>query len=139
MANSEIEDLLQATNSASGLARNTWVTYVLFGAYLFVTVGATTPEQLLREAPVDLPLTGVKLPLRAFFQVVPWLFVLMHLYTLVQLYLLSRTLHLLNAAINKSGMTDRDRERLKIRIDGFTVTQLISGGIRAWLPLQFAR
>src|SRR5215472_13336497 len=82
MANTSIEELLQAANSASGLARNTWITYILFGAYLFVAVGATTPEQLLLEAPINLPLTGVTLPLRVFFQLVPWLFVLMHLYTL---------------------------------------------------------
>jgi uncharacterized protein YjbI with pentapeptide repeats len=139
MANSSIEELLQAANSASGLARNTWITYILFGAYLFVAVGATTPEQLLLEAPISLPLMGVKLPLRVFFQLVPWLFVLMHVYTLVQLYLLSRTLHLLNAALDGSGMIASDRERLRARIDGFAVTQLILGGIRAWLPRQFAR
>jgi uncharacterized protein YjbI with pentapeptide repeats len=139
MANSSIEDLLQAANSASVVARNTWITYILFGAYLFVAVSATTPEQLLLEAPITLPLTGVKLPLRVFFQLVPWIFVLMHLYTLVQLYLLSRTLHLLNTALNGSGMIASDRERLRSRIDGFPVAQLISGGIQAWLPRQFAR
>jgi hypothetical protein len=139
MADSNIQDLLQAANSASGSVRNTWVTYILFGAYLFVAVGATTPEQLLLEDPINLPLTGVKLPLRAFFQVVPWLFVLMHLYTLMQLYLLSGTLHLLNAAIDELGRDDSDRRQLRARIDGFMVTQLIAGGIQAWLPRQFAR
>ena len=59
MANSSIEELLQAADSASRLAQNTWITYILFGAYLSVAVGATTPEQLLLEAPITLPLMGV--------------------------------------------------------------------------------
>jgi len=59
MANSSIEELLQAADSASRLAQNTWITYILFGAYLSVAVGATTPEQLLLEVPITLPLMGV--------------------------------------------------------------------------------
>jgi hypothetical protein len=90
------------------LARNTWITYVLFGAYLFVAVGATTPEQLLWEAPVNLPLTGVKLSLRVFFQIVPRLFALMHLYTLVQLSLLSRNP---TPSERGSGWVGHDRQR----------------------------
>ena len=139
MATTTIEDLLKAVNDASGAARTTWMTFILFGAYLAVAVGATTQAQFLLEAPIQLPLLGVRLPLRAFYQVVPGLFVLMHLYMLVQLYLLSRTLHLLNAEIEAPAIPLEERERVRARIDSFLVSQLISGKTREWLARLFMR
>jgi len=138
MEETTVDDLVKAGNEASGQARNTWISFILFGAYLAVAVGATTHRQLLLEAPIDLPLLSVKLPLVAFYRLVPILFVLVHFYVLVQLYLLSRTLHLLNdavAAIPLSG----ERERIRVRLDSFIMMQLISGLSRDWLPRLFVR
>lgn len=139
MANGSIEDLLKAENESSGNARATWMVFILLGAYLAVTVGATTYEQLLLGATIELPLLGVRLPLKAFYQVVPGLFVLMHFYTMVQLYLLSRTLHLLNAEIENSGILRSERGQLRTRVDSFIISQLISGQTQDWLPRHFVR
>jgi len=136
---SEVEDLLKAANDASAQVRALWLAYIALGAYLLVTVGGTTHKQLLLDQPTELPLLGVHLPLKAFFQIVPVLFVLVHAYVLVQLYLLSRTLHFLKASIEDNIKIRSDRERLRTRIDSFVVTQLILVTSRSWLTQSFLR
>jgi len=139
MVQSEVEDLLKAANDASAQVRALWLAYIALGAYLLVTVGGTTHKQLLLDQPMELPLLGVHLPLKAFFQIVPVLFVLVHAYVLVQLYLLSRTLHFLKASIEDNIKIRSDRERLRTRIDSFVVTQLILVTSRSWLTQIFLR
>src|ERR1700755_2485961 len=92
-----IPDLLKAVNDASGRAFALWITFLTVGAYLAIAIGTTTHVQLLLEAPVKLPLLGVDLPLFAFYEFAPPLFLALHLYVLMQLYLLSRSLRLFDA------------------------------------------
>lgn len=134
-----VERLLAASNEASGQARTSWITFILLGTYLAVTVGATTDKQILLETPARLPLLGVDLPLAGFYAVAPWLFVLFHLYLLVQLYLLSRTLHLFDDELTRAPMIEGDRVRMRARLNKFVFTQLIAGANREWLPRQFLR
>jgi hypothetical protein len=135
----EVDDLLKAANDVSAQARTTWFTYILFGAYLAVAVGSTTHKELLLGTPIELPLLNVRLPLVAFYRLVPGIFVLVHVYTLVQLYLLSRLLHLLNDKIIQSTPSRIVREELRAQTDSFMLTQLISGGRRGWLANLFVK
>ena len=139
MAATTIDDLLKASNDASAQARTTWFTFMLFGAYLGVTIGSTTHKQLLLDAPIELPLLSVKLPIQGFYRLVPLLLVLVHYYALVQLYLLSRTLHLLDDAIEREVHLATERERVRARVDSFVVAQLIAGVNRSWIVRLFMR
>ena len=134
---STIEDLLKAANDASAQARNTWFAYILLTAYLGITVGATTHKQLLLENPIELPLLNAKLPLLVFYRLVPIIFALVHIYTLVQFYLLSRLLHVFNTKLIKCAPFRSDREELRARVDAFILSQLISGAHRGGLVELF--
>lgn len=66
-----IDKLQGAVDSATGHVRNLYVAFLAFAAYLAVTIGGTTDEQLLRVGPVRLPVLNVELPLFAFFSIAP--------------------------------------------------------------------
>ena len=128
-----IEDLLKASNDLSAQARTTWIAFILFGAYLVVAVGGTTHRQLLLENSIELPVLGAKLPLVAFYQVVPPLFVFVHFYVLLQIFLLSRTLHLVNARLDKEVRLASERLQWRARVDGFAITQFLGNSNSDWL------
>src|SRR4029079_17635745 len=74
-----------ALESATNLARTLWVSYLSLGVYVAITVGAVTHLDLLRETPIQLPFLQVRLPLKEFFLIVPFLFFIVHLYLMINL------------------------------------------------------
>jgi uncharacterized protein YjbI with pentapeptide repeats len=134
-----IPDLLKAVNDASGRAFALWVTFLTVGTYLAIAIGTTTHVQLLLEAPVKLPLLGVDLPLFAFYEFAPPLFLVLHLYVLVQLVMLSRSLLLFDAELQSAQVIQKDRERIRAQLDKFMFTQLLIGAPEGWLVRQFLR
>jgi uncharacterized protein YjbI with pentapeptide repeats len=67
-----------------------YVTFLLAAIYVAIALGSTTDEQLLRAANLPLPFLGVGLPVKAFYVVVPFAFLLLHLHLLLHIYFLSR-------------------------------------------------
>jgi uncharacterized protein YjbI with pentapeptide repeats len=122
-----IPDLLKAANDASGKAFALWVTFLTVGIYLAISIGTTTQLQLLRAGPVQLPLLGVGLPLLAFYGFAPPMFVVLHLYVLMQLYLLSRLLRLFDARLRNARMHEGVRIAARGQLDKFVFTQLLVG------------
>jgi uncharacterized protein YjbI with pentapeptide repeats len=110
-----LDKLLDAANAASGHVRNVYLTFLLFGLYLAIIFGATTHQQLLRAAPVTLPLLGIELPLLGFYWVAPALFVLLHLNLLLELYLLAGKLHRLDQAIGPPAGEPQETEAQRDR------------------------
>jgi hypothetical protein len=107
-----IPDLLKAVNEASGKAFALWITFLTVGTYLAISIGTTTHMQLLLDGPVKLPLLGVDMPLFAFYGFAPPLFVVLHLYVLMQLYLLARLLRLFGDDLRAADMIEQDRRRV---------------------------
>ena len=105
-----IPDLLKAVNDASGKAFALWFTFLSIMLYLAIAIATTTHLQLLLEAPVKLPLLNVDLPLVAFYDSGPPLFLIIHIYVLTQLYLLTRSLYLFDAEPRNTGF-DRGGSR----------------------------
>ena len=60
-------------------------------ALSFIAATTVTQRQLLLAKPVKLPVLNIDLPLWGFFFLAPILFVIFHLYTLLQVLLLGRT------------------------------------------------
>jgi hypothetical protein len=120
-----IPDLLKAVNDASGKAFALWITFLTVGTYLAISIGTTTHVQLLLEGPVKLPLLDVNMPLFDFYEFSPPLFVVLHLYVLMQLYLLSNTLRLFEQDLQTPQLIAKDRERIRGQIDNFVFTQLL--------------
>ena len=120
-----IPDLLKAVNDASAKAFALWITFLTVETYLAISIGTTTNIQLLLEGPVKLPLLDVYMPLFEFYGFAPPLFVVLHLYVLMQLYLLSASLRLLEEEIQTRQRIEKDRERIRGQFDKFTFTQLL--------------
>ena len=87
-----VERLRKTADDAAQLVRNLYITFLLVGTFIAVTIGSTTDLQLLTVSPVKLPIVNVPLPIVGFYALVPWLFLLLHFNLLLQLYLRSRNL-----------------------------------------------
>jgi hypothetical protein len=122
-----IPDLLKAVNEASGKAFALWITFLTVGTYLAIAIGTTTHLQLLLAGPVKLPLLGVDLPLFAFYGFAPPLFLVLHLYVLMQLYLLARLLRLFDSQLQNARMLGQDRQMVRGQLDKFVFTQYLIG------------
>ena len=122
-----IPDLLKAVNEASGKAFALWITFLSVGVYLMISVGTTTHLQLLLGGAVRLPLLNVDTPLFAFYSFAPLLFVVLHLYLLVQLYLLARLLLRFDDDLRAADMIEQDRRRVRDQLDKFVFTQFLIG------------
>jgi uncharacterized protein YjbI with pentapeptide repeats len=86
-----LEQLKEVKSEAAEL-RNFAITFLSLLLYVNLIIAGTTPEQILRVAPVMLPLLNVPLPIIGFYGFLPWLLLFFHLYLLVQHYLFSREL-----------------------------------------------
>ncbi|MGO9434328.1 MAG: pentapeptide repeat-containing protein [Terracidiphilus sp.] len=84
-----------------------------------------------------LPLLGVTLPMVAFFELTPWLFVLAHFFILIQIFLLSRTLSTFNKALAADQPNTTLQIPIRAQLDGFFPTQLLAGVPGTWLARQF--
>jgi uncharacterized protein YjbI with pentapeptide repeats len=138
-ATEPISNRLNAVNDASGRALALWVTFLTVAIYLAIAIGTTTHVQLLLETPVKLPLLSVDLSLFAFYGFAPPLFLVLHLYVLVQLYFLSRLLRLFNEDLKGAELIEKDRERVRDQLDTFVFTQLVISASESWLVRQFLR
>jgi hypothetical protein len=134
-----IPDLLKAVNEASGKAFALWITFLTVGTYLAIAIGTTTHLQLLLAGPVKLPLLGVDMPLFAFYGFAPPLFLVLHLYVLMQLYLLARLLRLFDDDLRAADMIEQDRRRVRGQIDKFVFTQFLIGAPQDGIVLLFLR
>lgn len=65
------ERLRQSADKAARLVRTLFITFLVIGVYIAVTIGGTTDVHLLEVAPVHLPLLDRLLTV-AFYAVVPW-------------------------------------------------------------------
>ena len=120
------ERLREAVNESASLVRNLYFSFLLLGTYIAVTIGATSDEQLLKGDPVTLPIIDVDLPIFAFYSVIPWLLLLFHLNLLMQLYLLSRRIHLFNAAVDQLADAEEQHEQ-RIGLFPFPFVQMMAG------------
>jgi hypothetical protein len=134
-----IPDLLKAVNEASGKAFALWITFLTVGTYLAISIGTTTHLQLLLAGPVKLPLLGVDLPLFAFYGFAPPLFVVLHLYVLMQLYLLARLLRRFDGQLHTARMLEQDREAIRDQLDKFVFTQFQIGASQDGIVRLFLR
>jgi hypothetical protein len=134
-----IPDLLKAVNEASGKAFALWITFLTVGVYLAISIGTTTHLQLLLAGPVKLPLLGVDLPLFAFYGFAPPMFVVLHLYVLMQLFLLARLLRLFDDDLRAADMIEQDRRRVRGQLDKFVFTQFLIGAPQDAIVRLFLR
>ena len=121
-----VRGLRENADDAARLVRTVYFAFLLVGAYIAVTIGSTTDLQLLKDSPVTLPVLNVGLPIVGFYALVPWLLLLLHFNLLLQLYLLSRKLHLVDEAI--AALEDEEaREEQRALLFPFPFSQMLIG------------
>jgi uncharacterized protein YjbI with pentapeptide repeats len=108
----KILDRLKDVRSEAAELRNFTITFLSLLLYINLIIVGTNAEQILRIAPVTLPLLNVPLPIIAFYGFVPWLLLLFHLYLLVQHYLFSQQLFLFKNTLADTSVTDEIRKHI---------------------------
>jgi uncharacterized protein YjbI with pentapeptide repeats len=131
-----LESLLKEADSASRHVNTVHLTFLLFVAYVLVTIASTSHEQLLRIDPVSLPLLDVEVPILGFYVVVPWLVILLHFNLLLQLYLLSRKLFVLQSGLDDPAGTSLDEYR--VQLFSFPFTNMLVGHHRRLIHVLLA-
>jgi uncharacterized protein YjbI with pentapeptide repeats len=127
----ELDALASAMNRSAERVQTLWFTFLAVTLYFAISALTTTHRMLLLEEGQTLPIINVKLPLLPFYLIAPAFYVVLHAYMLMMLVLLSRTAKTFEDALNApGGMTDRDRERYRMRIENAIFLQIIVGASR---------
>ncbi len=124
------EKLLASVNDAAAALSTRFVTFVTVGAYVAVTVAATTHEMLLRASNlVTLPLLNAQIPIIGpfgFYSIAPWLIVLLHSDLLLQLSILANELDRFDKEVDK---VSKDHQTLlRQRVANFYYVLYLTGG-----------
>ncbi len=132
-----IEKLQRAIEAASAEARGAFFYYAGFGLYFTLTVAGTTHEDLLRGSTVTMPGLGIGMPIEGFFLFVPMLFVVFHVYALLQLVVLARRIGLLKRLLATApGPVAAGQEVL---LSPFAVSQRLFGEPPGLVPRTVLR
>src|ERR1700747_888390 len=99
----DVEALGDAVNDSASRVSTIWVSFLIFALYLLTAASTVTPRQLFLAEPVKFPVLNIALPLWGFFFLAPILFVIFHVYVLLQVLLLGRTAAAYNDAIDRVG------------------------------------
>src|SRR5262245_26667020 len=100
----DVEALEKSLNDSAARVSTIWISFLFFSLSLLTTAATVTHRQLLLDQSVKLPVLNIDLPLWGFFFLAPILFVVFHLYVLLQVLLLERTAAAYNEALDRAGL-----------------------------------
>ncbi len=122
---SKAENALESANAASGISRTLYTALMSLSAYLVVVVASTDHVQLLLYNPLTLPLINIEIDLRGFYVWMPWLYLVMHAYMLLNLSLLTDKLDHFDECCGALAQPDRIHLRKRLHVMAFT--QFLAG------------
>jgi uncharacterized protein YjbI with pentapeptide repeats len=126
----EITALERSVNDSAVRVSTIWVSYLVFGLYLAVAAGNVTHRQLFLEEPIKLPVLNIDLPMWWFFLLAPVLFVVFHVYVLLQILLLGRTAAIYNEALDKAVRPPPGNAAMRQRLANTLFAQIFAGSPR---------
>src|SRR6266550_466494 len=129
MAESKIDSLdvgalERSVNDSAGRVSAIWLSFVAFTAYLAAAASMISHRQMFLEEPIKLPTINIDLPLVASAIALPLLFVIYHIFVLLQVVLLARTADAYNEAIEHGVPDSADRIRVRQRLANTLFAQL---------------
>ena len=144
MADSRIDPLdvgalERSVNDSATRVSAIWLSFVAFSAYLAATAANISHRQLFVEDPIKLPTINIEVPLVASAILLPLLFVIYHIYVLLQVVLLARTAAAYNEAIARAAPEAADSTLVRQRLANTLFAQLFAGsprereGVLGWL------
>jgi uncharacterized protein YjbI with pentapeptide repeats len=132
----DVSGLQASLNDSATRVSTIWITYLLFGLYLLVASGTANHRQILLEEGLKLPALGTDVPLFWFFVLSPVLFVLLHVYVLLQVLLLGRTALAYSDAVDRTTAAPLRNATVRQRLANTLFAQLFAGSPRerrGWL------
>ncbi len=131
-----VEALEKSLNDSATRVSTIWISFLIFSLYLLVAATTVEHRQLFLADPVRLPVLNIDLPLWGFFFLAPILFVIFHVYVLLQVMLLGRTAAAYNEAINRAVRSPTSNASIRQRLANTLFAQIFSGSPRerdGWL------
>ncbi len=132
----DVSALERSLNDSAARVSTIWVSFLIFSLYLLIAATTVTHRQLLLAEPLKLPALDISLPLWGFFFLAPILFVILHVYVLLQLLLLARTAAAYNAAVERADLLPEENASLRQRLTNTLFAQILAGSPRereGWL------
>jgi uncharacterized protein YjbI with pentapeptide repeats len=132
----DVSALERSLNDSATRVSTIWVSFLIFSLYLLTAATTVTHRQLFLAEPLKLPVLNIDLPLRGFFFLVPILFVILHVYVLLQVLLLARTAAVYNTAVERADLRPEENAALRQRLANTLFAQIFAGSPRereGWL------
>ena len=124
----DLEAMRDAVVDAAAVSGGLWLSYLFVLFYLLIAAGGVTHEDLFLTHPVKLPFLNIDLPLKGFFWLGPALFLIVHLYVLLQFGLLANKVAAFHAALEKQLATEPEtREKLRRQLPNNIFVQFLAG------------
>ena len=121
------DEVRNALDDAAGMSRNLWLAFLTFGTYIVVAVGSVKHRDLFLETPITLPALNVELPLVAFFYVAPLLFLIFHVYLLLNLRLMVDNVRRYNEMLESAKLEREEDDGFRLLLTNFPFVQLLAG------------
>ena len=126
----DIEALERAVNDSATRVSAIWISFLVFSLYLLIAATTVTQRQLLLAEPLKLPVLNIDLPQWGFFFLAPILFVILHIYVLLQVLLLGRTTAAYNGAVARADLSPEENASLRQRLANTLFAQIFAGSPR---------
>src|SRR5947209_3641314 len=123
----DVEALEKSLNDSATRVSTIWVSFLIFSLYLLTAAATVTHRQLFLAESVKLPVLNIDLPLWGFFFLAPILFVIQHIYVLLQVVLLARTAVAYNEAVDRNIHLSTDNARVRQRLANMLFAQILAG------------
>jgi hypothetical protein len=104
-----------------------WISYLFALFYFAIAAGAVTHRDLLLESPVKLPFLNVELPLKAFFVLGPFVFLIVHAYVLLHFVFLAGKIGAFNAELQAQISWDNTQADLRRQLPSNIFVQSLAG------------
>jgi hypothetical protein len=108
-----LASLIAAVNDGAKTAQTSALVFALVGVYLLATAFSAGDEDLLRGRTVMISQIGVSLPASFSFGIAPFVFVFLHVYTLVRYDMLAANIRQFLAELRQTVGLEADRERCR--------------------------
>lgn len=135
-SHSNVGNLIDAVNMASGTARRGWVFFLLILTYLFVAVASVSHADLLLNSPIRLPLLNVDVTLTRFFYIAPLFVLFLYLGLMLQHAALADKTRALVEILSDKNQSQPDREpvesRRHLEASTYFVTEALVGMELSW-------
>lgn len=132
----DVQALEKSLNDSATRVSAIWTTFLIFSLYLLTAAATVTHRQLFLAEPVKLPVLNIDLPLWGFFFLTPILFLILHIYVLLQVLLLARTAATYNEAIDSAVRFPASNAAVRQRLANTLFAQIFAGSPRerdGWL------